>query len=401
LIAPKFPIDEAQRLAAVRSYHLLDTLPEKDFDNITALTANICDVPISLVTLLDADRNFLKSHYGIPFNESPRDISFCGHAILEESNIFIIEDARKDDRFKDNPLVTDMNAIFYAGVRLVNSDGYPLGTLCVFDTKPRVLTKSQKKALTAMAYQVVNLFEARKRNRALLSVQKELRERNEELKNFAGVVSHDMKMPLANMIITSDMLRTKYGQHLDEQGKEYLDYIKQSSFTLSEYVTGLLEHYETDKTASLRSEPFDSQDLLEEIIELLNINVDCEINLPEENIEMQANKVALEQILLNLIGNSLKYNDKKKIKIDIGCEEKDGFYFFTITDNGMGIPKDRIDHIFDLFVTTGNLDRNGKKGNGIGLSTVKKLVNRLDGEIEVSSTLGEGTTFKFCVKKLD
>tara|TARA_R110002020_G_scaffold35530_15_gene107171 strand:- start:1402 stop:2607 length:1206 start_codon:yes stop_codon:yes gene_type:complete len=401
LIAPKFPIDEAQRLAAVRSYHLLDTLPEKDFDNITALTANICDVPISLVTLLDADRNFLKSHYGIPFNESPRDISFCGHAILEESNIFIIEDARKDDRFKDNPLVTDMNAIFYAGVRLVNSDGYPLGTLCVFDTKPRVLTKSQKKALTAMAYQVVNLFEARKRNRALLSVQKELRERNEELKNFAGVVSHDMKMPLANMIITSDMLRTKYGQHLDEQGKEYLDYIKQSSFTLSEYVTGLLEHYETDKTASLRSEPFDSQDLLEEIIELLNINVDCEINLPDENIEMQANKVALEQILLNLIGNSLKYNDKKKIKIDIGCEEKDGFYFFTITDNGMGIPKDRIDHIFDLFVTTGNLDRNGKKGNGIGLSTVKKLVNRLDGEIEVSSTLGEGTTFKFCVKKLD
>mgnify|MGYP001502305581 FL=1 len=401
MIAPKFPIDEAQRLAAVRSYHLLDTLPEKDFDNITALTANICDVPISLVTLLDADRNFLKSHYGIPFNESPRDISFCGHAILEESNIFIIEDARKDDRFKDNPLVTDMNAIFYAGVRLVNSDGYPLGTLCVFDTKPRVLTKSQKKALTAMAYQVVNLFEARKRNRALLSVQKELRERNEELKNFAGVVSHDMKMPLANMIITSDMLRTKYGQHLDEQGKEYLDYIKQSSFTLSEYVTGLLEHYETDKTASLRSEPFDSQDLLEEIIELLNINVDCEINLPEENIEMQANKVALEQILLNLIGNSLKYNDKKKIKIDIGCEEKDGFYFFTITDNGMGIPKDRIDHIFDLFVTTGNLDRNGKKGNGIGLSTVKKLVNRLDGEIEVSSTLGEGTTFKFCVKKLD
>ena len=401
MIAPEFPIDEEQRLAAVRSYHLLDTLPEKDFDNITSLTANICDVPISLVTLLDADRNFLKSHYGLPFNESPRNTSFCGHAILEEKDIFIIEDARKDDRFKDNPLVTDMNAIFYAGVRLVNNEGYPLGTLCVFDTKPRELSKSQKKALIAMAYQVVNLFEARKRNRALLSAQKELKERNEQLKNFAGVVSHDMKMPLANMIITSDMLRSKYGQHLDEQGKEYLDYIKQSSFTLSEYVTGLLEHYETDKTASLRSEPFDSQDLLEEIIELLNINVDCEINLPEQNIEMHANKVALEQILLNLVGNSLKYNDKEKIKIDIECNEKDGYYFIKISDNGMGIPKDKLVNIFDLFVTTGTLDRNGKKGNGIGLSTVKKLVNRLDGEIEVDSIIGEGTTFKFHVKKLD
>ncbi len=400
MITPKFPVDEQQRLAAVRSYNLLDTLPEKDFDNVTTLTANICEVPISLVTLLDADRNYLKSHYGISENESPRNISFCGHAILEESEIFIVEDARLDPRFMDNPLVKEMNIVFYAGVRLVNPDGYALGTLCVFDTKPRVLSESQKKALSALAYQVVNLFEARKRNNMLVAAQQELTDRNEELKNFAGVVSHDMKMPLANMIITSDMLRSKYGQLLDEQGKEYLNYLKQSAFTLSEYITGLLEHYESDKTASLRSEPFDSKELIEEIIELLNINVDCEINLPEENIEMQANKVALEQILLNLVGNSLKYNDKEKIRIAINCEEKDGMYYFEISDNGVGIPEHQLNQIFELFVTNNTLDRNGKKGNGIGLSTVKKLLNKLDGEIEVSSVVGEGTTFKFSIKKL-
>lgn len=399
MIAPPYPIDEEQRLAAVRSYNLLDTLPEKDFDNITAITAIICDVPISLVTLLDADRNFLKSHYGIPFNESPRNTSFCGHAILEETSIFIIEDARADLRFKDNPLVTDLNAVFYAGVRLVNSEGYPIGTLCVFDTKPRTLSKPQKKALIAMAYQVVNLFEAKKRNRELLAIQIELKEKNEELKNFAGIVSHDMKMPLANMIITSDMLRSKYGHLLDDQGKVYLDYIKQSSFTLSEYITGMLEHYESDKTASLNDETFDSQDLLEEIIELLNINIDCEINLPEENIEMQANRVALEQIILNLVSNSLKYNDKDRINIDIDCYEKEGFYHFIITDNGTGIPKNKLKSIFELFTTIGELDRNGKKGNGIGLSTVKKLVAKLGGEIEVSSELGKGTVFQFYIKK--
>ena len=399
MIAPEIPIDEKQRLAAVRTYNLIDTLPEKDFDNITALAASICDVPISLVTLMDADRNFLKSHYGIPFNESPRDISFCGHAIIDESRIFIIEDARKDPRFMHNPLVINMQAIFYAGVKLINSEGYPLGTLCVFDRKPRVLSKQQKKSLLALAYQVVNLFESRKHNRTLLKVQQELKEKNEELKNFAGIVSHDMKMPLSNMIITSDILRSKYGHHLDKQGREYLDYIKQSSFTLSEYITGLLEHYESDKTASLNNEAFDSHDLLEEIIELLNINIDCEINLPEENIEMQANKVALEQIILNLVGNSLKYNDKKKIKIDIQCSEEDGFYHFIISDNGMGIPKNKLKQIFDLFVTTGKLDRNGKKGNGIGLSTVKKLVEKLGGEIKVFSELGKGTTFEFSIKK--
>ncbi|WP_026450076.1 sensor histidine kinase [Aequorivita capsosiphonis] len=399
MITPNLPIDEKQRLEAVRSYQLLDTLPEKDFDNITALTASICDVPISLVTLMDADRNFLKSYYGLNFNESPRDTSFCGHAILDESNLFIVEDARKDSRFENNPLVKDMEAIFYAGVRLVNSDGYPLGTLCVFDTKPRTLTKSQKNALISLAYQVVNLFEARKRNQTLMEVQRELKEKNEELKNFAGLVSHDMKMPLANMIITSDMLRTKYGSLLDDQGRDYLDYIKQSSFTLSEYITGLLEHYESDRTASLSEEVFDSNDLLEEIIELMNINIDCEINLPEENIEMQANKPALEQIILNLVGNSLKYNEKEKIKIDLDCEEKNGFYQFKITDNGMGISKEKLPHIFELFETSGTLDRNGKKGNGIGLSTVKKLVTKLNGTISVFSELGKGTSFEFSIKK--
>src|SRR5690606_7526065 len=130
-----------------------------------------------------------------------------------------------------------------------------------------------------------------------------------------------------------------------------------------------------------------------------NINIDCEINLPEENIEMHANKVALEQIILNLVGNSLKYNDKKKIKIDIQCTEEDGFYHFIISDNGMGIPKNKLKHIFDLFVTTGKLDRNGKKGNGIGLSTVKKLVEKLGGTIKVFSELGKGTTFEFSIKK--
>jgi len=399
LISPDFPPDERERLIAVRSYNLLDTLPEKDFDNITSLAANICDVPICLITLLDAERNFLKSCYGVSLTESPRETSFCGHAILEENKIFIVEDARKDERFKNNPLVTSMKAIFYAGVPLINPEGYPLGTLCVFDTKPRTLSKKQKLTLVALAHQVVNLFDARKRNRILLTLQDELKERNEELKHFAGIVSHDMKMPLANIIITSDILRTKYGSLLDKQGNEYLDYLKQSSFTLSEYITGLLDHYESNKTAAAKKETFDTQDLLEEIIELLNIDVDCEINLPDENMEMHANKSALEQIILNLVANSLKYNDKDKIKIDIDCYKDTDYYYFSVTDNGIGIPTEELDHIFELFATTNNIDRYGKKGHGIGLSTVKKLVDKLNGEVKISSKLGEGTTFEFSIQK--
>ena len=151
----QLPSHEKHRLAALRSYHLLDTLPEKDFDNITSLAANICETPISLITLLDINSSFLKSHFGISLNESELDTSFCAHAISEENKIFIVEDARKDERFKNNPLVTEMEAIFYAGVPLINSEGYPLGTLCIFDTKPRTLTKQQKSAVEVFWYPLV------------------------------------------------------------------------------------------------------------------------------------------------------------------------------------------------------------------------------------------------------
>ena len=185
---------------------------------------------------------------------------------------------------------------------------------------------------------------------------------------------------------------------MDEQGVEYLDYLKQSSFTLSEYITGLLEHYESDKTAQKSFEEFDTHHLFEEIVELLNINVDCEINLPEENLEVSCNRAALEQILINLIGNSLKYNDKDKIVIDIDCKKKEGMLFIKISDNGVGIKREKLKEIFNLFTTLNTLDRNGKKGNGIGLSTVKKLVTNLGGDINVSSELGKGTTFEFSIE---
>ena len=398
MIAPKYPENESARLKAVNSYLLLDTLPEEDFDNITSLISNVIDVPISLVTLIDSDRNFLKSYHGVPFNESPRSTSFCGHAILSEDDLFIVEDARNDVRFKDNPLVKEHKAIFYAGAPLVNADGFALGTLCIFDTKPRVLNKKQKEMLIVLAKQVVQLFELRKNNLELREVREELVQQNEKLKNFAGHVSHDMKMPLANMIVTSDILKKKYEEKLDDKGIEYLGYLKRASFTLSEYISNLLEHYESDKIEA-SFESFHVNHLLEDLVDLLQINTNCDINFPEEDIVMVCNHVALEQILLNLLGNSLKYNDKENTVIDISCFMTDNFYNFSITDNGVGIPKDKLESIFDLFSTVGNLDRNGNKGHGIGLSTVQNLVKSLGGTISVASNFGEKTTFNFTVAR--
>lgn len=169
------PHHESQRLEALASYAVLDTLSEPEFDDITLLASQICEVPIALISLVDADRQWFKSRIGIDTSETARDISFCAHAIHGNS-LFEINNALEDARFSDNPLVTDApNIRFYAGMPLITEDGYALGALCVLDQQPKTLSDAQKKGLSALARQVMKLLECRKdvKKMALLSEQVE------------------------------------------------------------------------------------------------------------------------------------------------------------------------------------------------------------------------------------
>lgn len=154
--------NEASRLAALQCYQILDTGPEDSFDDLTALAAQICDAPIALVSLIDANRQWFKSRVGVEAAETSRDIAFCAHAILQ-SDIFIVPDAARDDRFADNPLVTSAPHIrFYAGMPLITSKGEALGTLCVIDRVPRQLTPAQQDTLRRLGRQTVQLLELRR-----------------------------------------------------------------------------------------------------------------------------------------------------------------------------------------------------------------------------------------------
>ena len=393
---------ESQRLTALRSLDILDTLPEQEYDQITKLVASICDTPIALISLLDEDRQWFKSKVGVDHCETHKSHSFCNFAIQSEDDIMEVFDAREDDRFQNNPLVHgEDNVVFYAGVPLKDKNGYALGTLCVIDHQPRTLSTKQKEGLQFLANQVIKLFELHSINSGLKKTQEQLREKNYQLKNFAGVVSHDMKMPLANMIVTIDVLKAKYKDKLDDAGLEYLRNLKKSSFQLSDYISNILTHYESDSITSDEDslEKFDLHTLIEDIVEMMDIGDDCDITFPEESIPIYTNRVALEQILLNLIGNSIKYNDKPKIEIDIDFKVDDEFYQFFVKDNGIGIPESKQKEIFNLFSTVAENDRKGNKGNGIGLSTVKKMIHNLGGKISVSSIEGKGTTFQFTIER--
>ncbi len=164
MITAGYPNNEVDRLKALRSFQILDTAEEEEFDNITFLASVICQTPISLISLIDTDRQFFKSHFGLPVSETSRDYSFCAHAIHQPQILFEVADARLDSRFFDNPFVTgDPNIVFYAGIPLVTNDGFGLGTLCVVDTIPRSLTEQQKEALTKLAKQVKLILEARQK----------------------------------------------------------------------------------------------------------------------------------------------------------------------------------------------------------------------------------------------
>lgn len=174
MLIPPLPADEPERLAAVRRFAMLDTPAEHDFDDLTLLASNICETPISLITLLDTGRQWFKSRVGLDATETPRTISFCGHAILDKQ-LFEVPDTYDDQRFVDNPLVVgEPNIRFYAGAPLITSDGYRLGTLCVIDRKPRSLSARQRAALEALSRQVVRQMEAR-------AMAHELRRQGEEV----------------------------------------------------------------------------------------------------------------------------------------------------------------------------------------------------------------------------
>lgn len=137
------PKNEEERLTKVKELGILDTEQEERFDAITREATKVFEVPISTITILDEKREWYKSCQGLDTREAPRAISFCAHAI-EQRNLFVVEDTLKDERFKDNPMVTGKPYIrFYAGVTLLDKEGYHVGVFCIKDTKPRILTVEQ------------------------------------------------------------------------------------------------------------------------------------------------------------------------------------------------------------------------------------------------------------------
>ena len=399
---PEISLIENLRLKALKEYSILDTLPDKEYDDITQLASQICGTSISTISLIDEKRQWFKSKVGLNVDSTDKNLSFCGHAIMEPDKIFTVKDSRLDERFHDNPLVIgEPRVIFYTGVPLVSPEGFAVGTLCVIDDKPKELNQEQLRSLKALSNQVVSLFELRKSKMLLERLTNDLVNRNRELEKFARVAAHDIKSPLNNISSLTEILLHQYGSELDEEGKMMMKMLDTSSQTLRELVDGILEHSKSDHILTKNRSIFNLDKLVSQCIELLDNRNQYHFIKDYDVSLIAVNKVALQQILLNLISNAIKYNQQPDVEIEIKFSEHDHFYKFKVKDNGIGIAEKYQSKIFDIFEVVSNEDRFGKKGTGIGLSTVKKLVEGLGGKIHVKSIVGEGALFEFTIAKQD
>jgi len=183
--------NEKDRLQALLKYKILDTDPEKAFDDLTILASHICETPVALISLIDSDRQWFKSKHGVNLSETPREVSFCAVAI-QQPDLFVVPDASKDPRFSSNPfVVSDPKIRFYAGAPFTSSDGHPLGTLCVVDMVPRQLTPSQEAALLALSRQVQAQFELRKN---LIELRAALDERDRTIVELQHALHHVQRL---------------------------------------------------------------------------------------------------------------------------------------------------------------------------------------------------------------
>ena len=412
---------EVDRLAALHGLDILDSGPEEEFDALIRVASLVCEVPISLISLVDSERQWFKANLGLPgVFETSRDVAFCAHAILDDK-LFEVPDAKLDTRFADNPLVTDAPDIrFYAGAPIVLSDGSRIGTLCVIDREPRQLSATQREIVNNLALAAAHAMEGRRAIRAaqrhaaeLATSERSLKEARDSAQaaniaksRFLATMSHEIRTPLNGVLGMAQLLlarglpesdRISYAQTILTSGNTLLVLLN-DILDLSKIEAGKLQlEARAIEVAALLSS---TRNLFAGAAQAKGLQLDFEWVGPAHQCYL-GDAHRLGQMLSNLVGNAIKFTASGSVRMacaELSRQNGRALLEFSVTDSGIGIAQEDIGLLFKPFSQTDSSITREFGGSGLGLSLVRTLAQAMGGEVGVSSKPGSGTRFWFKVQ---
>lgn len=395
MIEADLPSDEDIRLNKLYELDILDTIEEQAYDDLTKLAAEICQTPIALVSLVDKERQWFKSHHGLDARETPRDIAFCSHAILDDK-VFIVEDSSKDERFFDNPLATGApHVTFYAGAPLIMSDQRKLGTLCVISDKPKKLSASQKEALSALARQVVTQLELR------LKI-KELKQLDHAKDEFISMASHELRTPLTSIYGSLSLLLNDSKNPLSAKQNSLITIAYRNSERLLSLVNDILELSKIESgLLKFDNTTLNLAELLNKAFELnqaycIKCNTKLNVSCADECQELTvfADEQRLLQVLSNFISNAAKFTFDGDT-VDLHLKKEGNYAVIEVVDHGPGITIEQQKLVFLKFKQLDTPVNNKLPGTGLGLNISKNIIELQNGIIGFESMPNTKTTFYF------
>ncbi len=411
------PTNEAERLEALAQLEVLDVACEPRFDRLTQLAAKLLEMPMCAISLVDRERQFFLSHYGIEASETPREQAFCNYVVADDA-LLVVTDATADPRFQDNPLVTgELGLRFYAGVPIQNADGITLGSLCVLDQKSHAegMTTEQIDLLKDLAAVVMNEMTARitarryqleceLRCEAMAELETRRREAVAEAafkSEFLANMSHEIRTPLNGVIGMGELLSETA---LGSEQREYLNTLLSSAEGLLGIINDVLDISKIE-AGQMQYEAirFCLKTEVEQVAEVLAQKAaDRQIDLivevaPTFPSAVIGDPTRVAQILYNLAGNAIKFTESGYVCIRLCAVDAESIQI-EVEDSGIGMSDEQIARLFEKFSQADTSITRKYGGTGLGMSIVAQLVEAFGGQIDVRSEIDQGTCISVTLK---
>ena len=398
LVAGGTAVDVAIRRAHIDAYDVLPHTAPRDLQALVDIAAQVCEVQYAAINLLTEDSQHQVATSGVDPAICSIEHSMCA-AVLQRPGTVVIPDASADERFARNPFVTgEIDRVrFYASAPLETPSGVIIGRLCVFDQRLREIDPTQEEALELLAARVVDLLELRLKTRqleesldALTRTRDALERSNEALDRFAGQVSHDLLNPLTAVILSTELLSKKPVVAADPTLLRIASNATDAARRLCDMVQDVLRFARVGSVLHLKD--VDLDDLARAAL----VDLDATREATDARVELgalgtvHADERQLYAVLLNLISNAMKFaRPGVPPEVSVTREDVAGAVRILVSDNGIGIPESARADVFRLFTRGADVER--VAGEGIGLATVRRIIESHGGTVHVEGRDGPGT----------